>query len=260
MRTAWLFLSSLALLGALAWGVDGSVAEEGAQRGPAARTAARSYANVGRAIVVEGARLIVAGHRVTVTDGRVRTPQGTLEGERIEILLLRARIWKVSGFGKASFESTRGVLFADVIVWDPRSGDVRARGAVRVFAPPDVVAFGVEFRYDGAGMGIELSGPVRVQSGQGIVAGSALRATRGLARVVVRGPVRFDYGEGSGQAQRAEVVPGDRIVVLEGDVSVQHGRHRLWADRVTVFYRDRRVVAEGVRRLLVDEEQKEEGS
>lgn len=204
-------------------------------------------------VTLQGSRLVLAAGRGTLSAGRAIVPEGVLDAHRMDIALRGGVVWQISGRGEASFETPRGVLFGDVIEFDPQARRARAVGSVRVFAPPDVVAFGAELVYRAADSAATLRGPVKVQSGQGVVTGHSLEVARNFERVFVTGPVRFDYGEGSGEARRAEVVPGLQVAVLEGEVFVQHGRSRLWAHRVMVFYRERRVVAEGIQRLLVEE-------
>lgn len=221
---------------------------------------------------------VVAERQVTVTDGHVRfvgqrlafnwrlgqglliagrgrIEPGLLEAGRVLFRVSGNRITAVTGFGDASFEAHGGVLFAERIELGIAQRALRASGDVRIFVPPDVVAFGQSLVYDARADRVVLAGPVKVQGGAGGLTGSELwmQGVLGKPEVVVSGEVRFDYVEGRGRAGRARLLAAEHRAVLEGEVFVEHGRQRLWAQRVILFYRERRLVAERVRRLLVEE-------
>lgn len=193
--------------------------------------------------------------RGQLTSARAQVEDGVVEGRRIELEVRRSRVETLTASGAASFEIRRAVLYADRIDVVVSRRGLRATGDVRVFVPPDVVAFGQSLVYDAAHDGAVLEGPVRIQSGTGLLTGEVLRAraVSGNPEIVVSGRVEFDYGEGSGRARLARLWPGQHRAVLEDDVFLQHGRQRLWAGRVTVFYRDRRIAADDVRQIVLEE-------
>ncbi len=154
--------------------------------------------------------------------------------------------------GEASFETPHAVVFAQIMEMDLRGGRLTARGDVRVFVPPDLVAFGPRIFYDRASGRVRVAGPVRVQSAQGRVVGRFLEASEeGWVRV--EGEAYLEYADGNGRARAVVWVTSERKVVLEGEVFLQGARQVLWADRVTIFYETRRVEVEGLRRLLFEE-------
>ncbi len=204
--------------------------------------------------VLSGARLIVDTRRGRgiLVRGRVRSQGMAVDAARIELSLTGWRVRRLTARGEASFETLHGVVFAQTMEVDLQAGRLTAGGEVRVFVPPDLVAFGPRLFYDRASGRMRLSGPVRVQSAQGRVVGRSLEASQeGWVRA--EGEVSLDYADGSGRAHAVMWVTSERKVVLEGEVFLQRGRQALWADRVTIFYEARRVVAEGLRRLVLEE-------
>lgn len=206
--------------------------------------------------VLTGARLVadLRTRRAVLTDGRVRSRDWLLEASRIDIAFTPSRIARILARGNASLQMQSGVLFARTVEVRPQTGHLTASGEVRVFTPPDVVAFGSRLTYDRATGRLVLEGPVRLQTGQGAVRGAFLEALEGSQEITVRGGVRVDYLDVTGRAGIARVFGREQKAVLEGDVVVRRGREVLWADRVTIFYVARRVVAEGVRRLVIEED------
>ena len=180
-----------------------------------------------------------------------------MQGARVELAFTQARITRMAAQGDASFETRRGVIFADRVEVGLSSGRLTATGSVRVFVPPDVVAFGSRLVYGRPTGQIRMEGPVRLQSAQGLVAGDVLEGSEGLQWVVMRGGVRIEYADLRGRADIARLFAQERRVVLEGRVFVQRSRQSMWADRVTIFYGTRRVVVEGLQRLLIEEEHQE---
>jgi lipopolysaccharide export system protein LptA len=203
-----------------------------------------------------GAQLVadLRARRAVLTGGRVHSRDGLLEASRIELTFTAFRITRILARQNASLQARGAVLFAQMVEVRPQEGRLAASGDVRVFTPPDVVAFGSRLTYDRATGRLLLEGPVRVQTGQGAVRGTSLEALEGLEEITVRGGVRIDYLDVRGRAETARVLARAQKAVLVGDVFVQRDREALWADRVTIFYSTRRVVAEGVRRMVVEEE------
>lgn len=206
--------------------------------------------------VLVGERLVadLRAKRAVLTDGRVHTRDELLEASRIEVTFTASRITRIVARGNASLQMRRGILFARTVEIQLVEGHLAASGDVRVFTPPDVVAFGSRLTYNRATGRLLLEGPVRVQTGQGVVRGAALEGSVGLQEITVRGDVRIEYLEVTGRAETVRVFGREQKAVLVGGVFVQRGREALWADRVTIFYGTRRVVAEGVRRLVIEEE------
>jgi len=206
--------------------------------------------------VLVGAQLVadLRARRAVLTGGRVRSRDGLLEASRIELTFTAFRITRILARQNASIQMRAGVLFAQTVEVRPQEGRLEAFGNVRVFTPPDVVAFGSRLTYDRATGRLLLEGPVRVQTGQGAVQGGLLEAVEGNQEITVRGGVRIDYLDLRGRANTAQVFARAQKAILVGGVFVQRGREALWADRVTIFYSTRRVVAEGVRRMVVEEE------
>ncbi len=206
------------------------------------------------ASVLTGERLVVDTRRGrgVLVQGQVRVQGNTVEAAHIELRLAGWRVRQLVAQGEASFETPHGVVFAQTMEMDLPTGRLVARGDVRVFVPPDLVAFGPRLFYDRTSGRMRLSGPVRVQSAQGRVVGRSLEASQeGWVRV--EGEVSLEYADGSGRAQAVVWVTSEKKVVLDGEVFLQRGRQVLWADRVTIFYEARRVVAEGLRRLVLEE-------
>ena len=207
-------------------------------------------------IVLEGGQLVadLRARQALLTGGTVQSREGLLEASRIQFTFTGFRITRILAWQSASFQTRRAVVFAQTVeVW-PREGRLTASGDVRVFTPPDVVAFGSRLTYSRALGRVLLEGPVRVQTGQGAVRGGSLEALEGLEEITVHGNVQLDYLDVIGRAEAARVLAREQKAVLVGSVFVQRGREALWADRVTIFYSTRRVVAEGVRRMVVEEE------
>jgi lipopolysaccharide export system protein LptA len=205
-------------------------------------------------ITLQGARAVLAAQRLTLTAGKVRTSDGALEGERILAILRHGRIWTVSARGAAAFETGKGVLLSDSIELAVEERRLVASGDVRLFTPPDVVAFGSGLLYDVRESRVALEGPVKVHTAQGVVVGTALRGSAGFARLAIRGPVQVDHVEFSAEAREAELWPAESVAVLSGGVRLRYRGQRVRAGRIFVFYRERRVVAENVEHIYIPAE------
>ncbi|MDR7573983.1 MAG: hypothetical protein QN194_13805 [Armatimonadota bacterium] len=228
--------------------------------GNTGRLMARGRVRVSDGIRTLTGELLIANLRTglgVLRAGQVRIPEGVMQGARVELAFTQARITRIAAQGDASFETRRGVIFADRVEVGLSSGRLTATGSVRVFVPPDVVAFGSRLVYGRPTGQIRMEGPVRLQSAQGLVTGDVLEGSEGLQWVVMRGGVRIESADLRGRADIARLFARERRVVLEGRVFVQRSRQSMWADRVTVFYGTRRVVVEGLQRLLIEEEHQE---
>ncbi|MER3456531.1 MAG: hypothetical protein C4304_06540 [candidate division GAL15 bacterium] len=207
------------------------------------------------ATTLTGERLVldVRVQQAILVRGRMQAQDGTLEAGRIHLFFAGPRIVRVLAREAVALETPRGVVFADTVEARPDAGRLMASGDVRVFVPPDVVAFGPQLVYGRAPARLRMGGPVRVQSAQGVLRGRTLEASEeGWVRV--EGEVLLEYADTTGRAGSVVLFGREKRVVLEGDVFLQRRRDRLWADRVTLFYEQGRVVAERVRRLVVVEE------
>ncbi len=206
--------------------------------------------------VLTGQRLVVdlGKRRAVVTEGQAHTREEVLEAARFEVRFSGSRITGIRAHGDASLQRGRSVVLAQLMEFRFTEGRLVASGEVRVFTPPDVVAFGSKLTYDRPTGRVALTGPVRVQTGQGAVYGAALEGSLPLEEATVYGDVQIEYVDLTGRAETARVLGREQKAVLLGGVFIQRGRQTLWADRVTVFYASRRIVAEGLRQLVIDEE------
>ncbi len=203
--------------------------------------------------VAEGARVVLdTRRRVAVfTPGVVRGPQGVLRGRRLTVRYVTTRLTEVKAEGDAFIELQSTRIAAGAITLGLVDQRVTAAGRVRVQAPPDVRAEGARLQFQRRTGLLTLAGQVRVQTAQGVAAGTRLEARIGLQEVRMWGDVRARFGDIAARADAATLLLPAKRAILTGAVRVEQRGRVLWAERVTVDYGAGRVVAEGPLRMRI---------
>jgi lipopolysaccharide export system protein LptA len=205
--------------------------------------------------VAVGRRLVLDTRRRTavLTAAKVRGPHGVLEALEITLRFTPTRVTHVAARGKATLELRRGVLSADEIGISLEEERLTATGHVQVFTPPDVLATGSHLTYNRRTGRVALAGPVRVQTGQGVVTGQRLEGAEGLQEARLWGDVRVIVQDITARADAATLIAPAQKVILTGAVRITQRGQTLEGSRVTIFYGARRVIAEGPTRLRFEE-------
>jgi len=160
----------------------------------------------------------------------------------------------VEASGNVEVESGHRVLNADHVVYTPASRSLSARGNVRVFAPPDMIATGREL-FAKQGAVIVLTGRARLQNRDGYLQGDRLEVDEKAETAYLRDNVLGEFRDIKITSDAATLFAKEKKVVFRDRVKITQPARTMTADRVTIFYESRRMIAEGATTIRIEEEQ-----
>jgi lipopolysaccharide assembly outer membrane protein LptD (OstA) len=211
----------------------------------------------GRAVVRANAAVYRVKERRISLSGDIQfvTSEGDLTAHQAVAYLTRNRtLESVEASGNVEVESQRRVLNADHVVYTPASRSLSARGNVRVFAPPDMIATGREL-FAKQGAVIVLTGSARLQNRDGYLQGDRLEVDEKAETAYLRDNVLGEFRDIKITSDAATLFAKEKKVVFRDRVRIIQPGRTMTADRVTIFYESRRMIAEGTTTIRIEEEQ-----
>ncbi|MGH2397299.1 MAG: LptA/OstA family protein [bacterium] len=209
----------------------------------------RSLVHAGVAVYTIKQRKISLSGGVTMT-----TPEGDLQARAAVAYVSRGRtLESIEATGNVEVESQRRVLNADNVVFTPATQAMTARGNVRVFVPPDLIATGQQLvaRRNTASV---LTGRARVQNRDGFVQGDRLEVDDRTEAAFLRGNVVGEFQDVRITSDAAALNSKEKKVVFRDRVKIVQPGRTMTADRVTIFYETRRMIAEGATTIRIEDE------
>lgn len=217
----------------------------------------------GRVRISDG-RAVVRAHAATyhVKDRRISlsgavqfvTPEGDLTARQAIAHLSRSRTLEtVEASGNVEVESGHRVLNADHIVYTPAGRSLSARGNVRIFSPPDLIATGGEL-FARQGAVIVMKGRPRLQNRDGYIQGERLEVDEKAETAYLRDHVLGEFGDIKITSDAATLTAKEKKVVFRDRVKIVQPGRMMRADRVTIFYESRRMIAEGATTIRIEDE------
>jgi len=210
----------------------------------------------GRAVVRANVAIYrVKERRISLSGGvQFATFEGDLTAQQAVAYVTRNRtLESVEASGNVEVESGRRVLNADYVVYTPASRSLSARGNVRVFAPPDMIATGREL-FAKQGAVIVLTGRARLQNRDGYLQGDRLEVDEKAETAYLRDNVLGEFREIKITSDAATLISKDKKVVFRDRVKITQPGRTMTADRVTIFYESRRMIAEGATTIRIEDE------
>lgn len=210
----------------------------------------------GRAVVRANAAVYRVKERRISLSGDIQfvTSEGDLTAQQAVAYVTRNRtLESVEASGNVEVESERRVLNADHVVYTPASRSLSARGNVRVFAPPDMIATGREL-FAKQGAVIVLTGRARLQNRDGYLQGDRLEVDEKAETAYLRDNVLGEFRDIRITSDAATLFAKEKKVVFRDRVRIIQPGRTMTADRVTIFYESRRMIAEGATTIRIEDE------
>lgn len=210
----------------------------------------------GRSVVRADVAVYSVKERKISLRGRVTmvTPEGDLSAMEAVAYVSRGRTLEtIEASGKVEVESQRRVLSADAVTYTPGGQALTARGNVRIFVPPDLIATGQQLVARRGAVAV-MTGRPRVQNRDGYVQGDRLEVDEKTETAFVRGNVVGAFQEVRITAETATLFAREKKVVFREHVKIIQPGRVMTADRVTIFYESRRMIAEGATTIHIEDE------
>lgn len=217
----------------------------------------------GRVRISDGRSLVRAGiavysikqRKISLSGGvTMTTPEGDLQARAAVAYVSRGRtLESIEATGNVEVESQRRVLNADTVVFTPASQAMTARGNVRIFVPPDLIATGQELVVRRNTVSV-LTGRARVQNRDGFVQGDRLEVDDRADAASLRGNVVGEFRDIRITSETASLIGKEKKVVFRDRVKIVQPGQTMTSDRVTIFYETRRMIAEGATTIHIEDE------
>ncbi len=218
----------------------------------------------GRVRITDGVSVARAGSaRYAIRDGRVvlsegvvvQTPDGIMRSREATVQLGKGqRITAIAASGGVRVEAGARVMKADRVFYDAASGNVVARGAVTIVAPPDFVASGGDLAANLRNGLATFRGRARVQNNEGFIEGDRLDVDGRAQTASVRDHVVAGFRKIRLTADTATLIGREHKAVFRGHVEIVDIARTVTADQVTMYYQIGRVIIEGTASLRIEEE------
>jgi lipopolysaccharide assembly outer membrane protein LptD (OstA) len=211
----------------------------------------------GRAVVRAGMATYRVRERKISLSGGVHfvTPEGNLTARQAVAYLSRSRtLESVEANGNVEVEAQRRVLSADHVVYTPAGRSLFARGNVRIFDPPDLIATGREL-FAKQGSVIVMTGRPRLQNRDGYLQGERLEVDEKAEAAYLRTNVLGEFRDIRITSDAATLFAKEKKIVFRDRVRITQPARTMTADRVTLFYESRRMIAEGATTIRIEDEQ-----
>jgi len=211
----------------------------------------------GRAVVRASVAVYRVKDRQISLSGGVQfvTSEGDLTARQAVAHLSRTRTLEtVEATGNVEVESGGRVLSADHVVYTPASRSLSARGNVRIFSPPDLIATGGEL-FARQGAVIVMRGRPRLQNRDGYLQGDRLEVDEKAETAYLRDNVLGEFQDIKVTSDAATLFAKEKKVVFRDRVRIIQPGRTMTADRVTIFYESRRMIAEGATTIRIEDEQ-----
>lgn len=212
-------------------------------------TDGRSVVRAAVAIYSLKERKISLSGGVTVTSG-----EGNLEARQAVAYVSRGRTLEtIEATGGVEVEAQQRVLSADHIVYTPGTQAMTARGNVRIFAPPDLIATGQQLVARRGSVSV-MTGRARVQNRDGYVQSDRLEVDEKTETAFLRGNVVGEFQDIKVTSDAATLTSKEKKVIFRDRVKIVQPGRTMTADRVTIFYETKRMIAEGATTIRIEEE------
>lgn len=212
----------------------------------------------GRAVIRADVAIYRVRERQISLRGGVQfvTPEGDLTARQAVAYVTRSRsLESVEASGNVEVESQRRVLSADFVAYMPATRSLSARGNVRLFAPPDLIATGRELFVRQGSVAV-MTGRPRLQNRDGYLQGERLEVDEKTETAYLRTNVLGEFRDIRITSDAATLFSREKKVVFRDRVKITQPARIMMADRVTLFYESRRMIAEGATTIRIEDDQK----